>query len=265
MHSLLHKIRTCQPLIHCITNYVTANDCANLLLACGARPVMADAPEEAAEITAAAQALVLNMGTLSRSRLDAMLCAGIAANRRGIPVLLDPVGAGGSAFRREASAQLLEQIRFSAIRGNLSEMLFLAGLTPETAGVDSLTEDTAQAAVCGRTLAQKLGTTCIISGTEDIVTDGIRTFRIRNGHPVMKQITGAGCMLSALTGAFLAAENSVESCAAAVCAMGLAGSAAASRMSAPDGNASCRNYLIDAVFHMTDMQLEEGAILEAIT
>ena len=249
MHSLLNNIRTRKPLVHCITNYVTANDCANLLLAGGAVPVMADAPEDAAEITSAAQALVLNLGTLSRSRLQAMLLAGKAANVCGIPVVLDPVGVWATAFRREAAGQLVREVQFAAVRGNLQEIAALGGGTSDPA----------------RTIAVQMHTKVICTGAEDIVTDGETVFRCRNGHPILRQITGAGCMLSALTGAFLAAENSVESCAAAVCAMGLAGELAASRMTPRDGNASCRTYLIDAVYNMTDEQLEEGAKLEHLT
>ena len=249
MHDLLNNIRTRKPLVHCITNYVTANDCANLLLAAGAIPVMADAPEETGEIAAHAQALVLNLGTLSVSRLEAMRLAGKAANQCGIPVVLDPVGVWAAAFRMRAAEQLLREVQFTAIRGNLREITALCGETQDPV----------------RALAASRNTKVICTGETDLVTDGKTAFRIRNGHAILRQITGAGCMLSALTGAFLAAENSVESCAAAVCAMGLAGETAASRMTALDGNASCRSYLIDAMFRMTDEQLEEGAKLEHLT
>ncbi|MBR2088744.1 MAG: hydroxyethylthiazole kinase [Oscillospiraceae bacterium] len=262
MHSLLNNIRTRKPLVHCITNYVTANDCANLLLAGGAVPVMADAPEDAAEITSAAQALVLNLGTLSRSRLQAMLLAGKAANLCGIPVVLDPVGVWAASFRYGAAKQLLHEVQFAAVRGNLQEIDTVLTIV---CGSHCMPEAEPPAVCHPRTLAALAHTKVICTGAEDIVTDGETVFRCRNGHPILRQITGAGCMLSALTGAFLAAENSVESCAAAVCAMGLAGELAASRMTPRDGNASCRTYLIDAVYNMTDEQLEEGAKLEHLT
>ena len=253
----LNNIRQKQPLIHCITNYVTANDCANLLLACGARPVMADAPEESAAIAAHARALVLNLGTLSESRLQAMCLAGAAANRNGIPVVLDPVGIWASDYRWNAARILLQEVRFAAIRGNTQEiqsMLRIAG------GSQPMPADDAE-----MQLASLAQTTVICTGEQDIVTNGKTTFRIRNGHPVLRQITGAGCMLSALVGAFLSADNSPAGCAAAVGMMGLAGEIAAARMLPADGNASCRNYLIDAVFNMTDVQLEEGIQLEHFT
>ena len=260
--SILTDIRRKHPLVHCITNYVTANDCANLLLACGATPVMADAPEETAAIAAHAQALVLNLGTLSESRLQAMRLAGAAANRNNLPVVLDPVGIWASEYRWSAARALMQEIRFAAIRGNAQEirsMLTIAG------GSHCVPEGDTPEMFYSRRLAALSETVVICTGAADIVTDGETMFCIRNGHPIQKQITGAGCMLSALTGAFLAAEHSVESCAAVVCAMGLAGELAASRMGTSDGNATCRNYLIDAIFNMTDEQLEEGARLEHLT
>lgn len=253
----LTELRANHPIIHCITNYVTANDCANLLLACGASPMMADAPEETAEIVAASHALVLNLGTLSSSRLAAMHAAGITAQQRGIPIVLDPVGVGASAFRRDAAAALLAETAFTAIRGNLSEIRYLSGAANPDAGVDARAEDTASACDCAKSLALRTNAIVIVTGAEDIVTDGRATYRIRGGHTVMRQITGAGCMLSALTGAFLAADRSLGGCAAAVCAMNRAGEAAAARMTASDGNASCRNYLIDAMFRMTDRDISE--------
>lgn len=257
MRRILSELRSKHPLVHCITNYVTANDCANLLLAAGAVPVMADAPEETAEIAARAQALVLNLGTLSESRLQAMRLAGAAANRNGIPVVLDPVGVWASQFRQSAARALLREIEFAAIRGNAQEMQSVLEIA-SGAPCEPERFDPGELAALARTKV-------ICTGAEDLVTDGGKTFRITSGDPIQKRITGAGCMLSALTGAFLAAENSVESCAAAVCAMGLAGELAASRMDTPDGNASCRNYLIDAVYNMTDEQLEEGKRLEDLT
>ena len=256
MHrNLLSDIRRLRPIVHCITNHVTANDCANILLACGASPVMADAPEEAAEITAGAQALVLNLGTPSANSIEAMLKAGSMANQKGIPVLLDPVGAGASAFRRDAVRRLLSAVRLTAVRGNLAEIRCLSEVNGYAAGVDSDADNPEDALRYANLLAKRLGTVITVSGGEDIVTDGKTVFRIANGSPVMRQITGAGCMLSALAGAFLAADASAEGMAYAVCAMGIAGELAAARMTETDGNASCRNYLIDAVYNMTDSKI----------
>ena len=265
MQQYLSAIRAAHPIVHCITNYVTANDCANLLLACGASPVMADAPKEAAEITAGSQALVLNLGTIGKDRFSAMLQAGEQANLLDIPVVLDPVGVGASAFRRNCAAQLLKEIRFAAIRGNLAEMQTVAGAQKQFAGIDASPDETEDAPALAQTLADRFQTVIMLTGKTDTVTDGKTVIRIRSGHPVMRQITGAGCMLSALTGAFLAIERSAKCCAAAALTMGLAGKAAAECLTETGGNASCRNGLIDAVFRMTDAVLEKGAELAYLT
>lgn len=156
--NFLTQVRQRQPLVHCITNYITANDCANLLLACGASPIMADDPEEAAEVTAHADALVLNLGTLHSQTLPAMLASGRQANALGLPVLLDPVGVGASAFRARAAAQLLEQVRFTAIRGNSSEIKVLAQGSGLAHGVDAAPQDQLTACTLPQTeaLAQSL-------------------------------------------------------------------------------------------------------------
>lgn len=262
---IVSEIRRNKPLIHCITNYVTANDCANLLLACGAKPVMADAPEEAAEITVSAAALYINLGTLSIARLNAMLSAGKAANAAGIPVILDPVGAGASAFRRAAVQQILHEVRLCVIRGNASEIAYLADHHAKVIGVDALESVQADGLQQAGILAEKTGAVIVVSGETDLVTDGRRTVLIRNGTPVMKQITGAGCMLSALIAAYCTAEESFEAASAAVCAMGIAGQLAASHLQPHEGNASCRTHMIDAVYRLTESQFEEYADYEIIT
>lgn len=241
-----------------------------MLHACGALPVMADAPEEAAEITANAAALTINLGTLNPARAAAMLKSGQAANRCGIPVTLDPVGAGATAFRRKTAAALLETVRFTAIRGNASEIRYLAGAHAVCSGADvsaadALTDATRQSACeIAQRLAQKTGAVIMMTGAADLLTDGRTAYTVRNGHPLMSRITGSGCMLSALTAAFLAVrpEQPLSACLTVLCAMGLAGEIAADRMTAQDGNASFRRYLTDTVFHLTEQQLEEGARYE---
>lgn len=257
MQNMLSHIRSNRPVIHCITNYVTANDCANLLLACGASPVMADAPEEAAEMTARSKALLINLGTLSRDRLSAMVAAGICANDNGIPVVMDPVGVGASTFRRKAAATLMKLIRFTVIRGNPAEIGFLAYGHSSSGAVDAAATDPDETLKAAKQLALQRNAVVMASGAEDIITDGQVGYRIRSGHPIMRQVTGAGCMLSALTAAFLTVYSDAESCAAAACAMGYAGICAAQRMQQQDGNASFRNYLIDAFYHLDDDALKE--------
>lgn len=263
---ILDQTRRRRPLIHCITNYVTANDCANILLACGGSPIMADDPGEAAEVTAMCGGLVLNMGTPHPRRLEALRLAGAQANALGHPVVLDPVGAGSSAMRRNAAGQLLERVRFAAIRANASEVAALVRGAIARRGVDADTEDAAMDAAeenAGR-LARETGAVVVVSGDTDIVTDGRTLYRVHNGHPMMRTVTGTGCQLSALLGAYVTAnpERPLRAALAAVCAMGLCGEIAFDRLGPLDGSASYRNYIIDAVYNLTPEALEKGADYE---
>ena len=258
---LMSAVRAGAPLVHCITNYVTANDCANLLLACGASPIMADDPDESAEITRAAAALVLNMGTPSPRRLEAMLRSGRAASEAGLPVVLDPVGVGSSSLRIDAARRLLAEAHISVIRGNASEIAALAEGRRGERGVDSAAQGSVALA---RSLARDTGAVVLLTGAEDIVTDGETTLAALGGHPMMRLITGAGCQLSALTGAFVAAAPArpLEAALAAACAMGLCGETAHARLHGPDGSAALRAYVIDAMSNLTPEALEEGARYE---
>lgn len=266
----LENVREKAPLVHNITNYVTVNDCANILLACGASPIMADDPLEAADITGLCQGLHLNLGTPSQSRISSMLSAGKRAARLGIPIVFDPVGAGASPFRIRAAGELLKKIRFTVIRGNLSEIRALSRDRQQEKGVDAapsdkITEENLeQAAAFARQFARQAETIAVITGAIDIVTDGIRTFCIRNGHPMMNRVTGTGCQLSALTCAFLAANpgQPLEAAAAAAAAMGLCGEIAHKRLGSLDGSGSYRTYIMDAVYHLTPDQLEKGGNYE---
>lgn len=264
------KVRRQSPVIHNITNYVTANDCANLLLACGASPIMADDPEEAAEITSRCQGLNINIGTLNAQRLSAMAAAGKRANELGHPVVLDPVGVGASGLRKKAAKKLLRQIRFSVIRGNISEIKALALDCSTSGGVeadisDRVTEENLEEAlIFVKAFARRFEVVAAVTGEIDLVTDGEQAFCIHNGHSMMSRITGAGCQLSALTAAFLAAnpDSPLKAAAAAVCAMGICGESGYRRMGSLDGNASYRNYMIDAMYHLTPEALEKGANYE---
>ncbi len=207
--------------VHCITNYVTAIDVANMLLAAGARPIMSDEPRETADIARASSALVLNIGTLSEDKLSAMINAGQAANGSGIPVVLDPVGAGASDFRKNAAERILRDVRISCIRANAGELDVLGGLSSggET-GVDCDEESTIERVT---RCAEKLKCVCAATGARDIISDGKRVITIDNGTPVLKRITGAGCMTSALAGAFSAAAGAFYGTAAAIAFMGICG------------------------------------------
>lgn len=201
----LAAIRANRPLLHCISNVVTANDCANLALAVGASPIMAQAPEEMADIAALADAVVLNTGTPDTAKFDAARIAGATANRRGVPVVLDPVGVGASRWRLQNVRTLLYAVRPSVVRVNYGEAAALLGLAAAEHGVDSQAAP-ADAADCAKALAAKLSAVVVLSGAEDIVTDGASLRRIAGGSAMMRRVTGAGCMLSVLCGAFAAAE-----------------------------------------------------------
>ena len=264
---LLANVRLTAPLIHSITNYVTANDCANMLLACGARPIMADDILEVEDITSISAGLNINLGTLNQRTIPAMTAAGKRANALGHPVVFDPVGAGASTFRTETARNLLRTIDFSVIRGNLSEIKTLANGFGSTKGVDADAADTItskslhELVAFAKGFAQKTDAVIAITGAIDIVANESRAFCVFNGHPMMRLVTGTGCQLSALVAAFAAANpgNPLEAAAAATCAMGICAETAFSRMSALDGNAAYRGYLIDAMHNLTPESLEKGA------
>ncbi|MBE5803003.1 MAG: hydroxyethylthiazole kinase [Clostridiales bacterium] len=260
---IIQQTRHKRPLVHCITNYVSANDCANLLLGCGASAIMADDPEEVAEVTAMCNGLVLNMGIPNPRKLEALLIAGKEANRLGHPVVLDPVGVGSSAMRQEAARKLLEQVCFAAIRGNATEIATLVRGTAAHRGVDADEQNDATEANA-RQLARKTGAMVIVTGDTDLVTDGTTLYRVHNGHPMMRTVTGAGCQLSALVGAYITANAAqpMQAALAAVCAMGVCGEIAHRRLTPMDGNASYRNYILNAICNLTPLALEEGANYE---
>ena len=268
--NMLENVRKNCPLIHNITNYVTVNDCANIVIACGASPIMADDKEEVAEITAICSGLNINIGTLNSRTIASMLIAGKRANELNHPVVLDPVGAGASKLRTETSMQLLEEVKFSVIRGNISEIKTLASGSGTTKGVDAdvadkVTEDNLDDVIAfAKAFAKKTGAVIAITGAIDIVADSEKAYCIRNGHPMMSSITGTGCQLSAMTAAFVTANPNqlLEATAAAVSAMGYAGEVAYSRLTEMDGNSTYRNYIIDAIYNMTPEMLEKGAKYE---
>lgn len=268
--NMLENVRKNCPLIHNITNYVTVNDCANIVIACGASPIMADDKDEVADITTICAGLNINIGTLNSRTIDSMLIAGKRANELQHPVVLDPVGAGASRLRTETAMKLLEEVNFSVIRGNISEIKTLASGSGTTKGVDAdvadkVTEENLDDVVAfAKAFAEKTGAVIAITGAIDIVADSKKAYCIRNGHPMMSSITGTGCQLSAMTAAFVTANSDypLEAAAAAVSAMGYAGEIAYSRLDEMDGNSTYRNYIIDAIYNMTPEMLEKGAKYE---
>ncbi len=266
----LENVRNTVPLVHNITNYVTVNDVANMILACGGSPIMSDEPEDVADITSICGGLNINIGTLHQRSIEGMFLAGKTANALGHVVLMDPVGAGASALRTNTAVRLMEELKLDVIRGNISEIKALALGSGTTKGVDAdaadtVTEDSLDQMVCfAKDFAAKSGSIVAITGAIDLVADAGTCYVIRNGRQEMSKITGTGCQLSGMMTAFLVAnpENKLEAAAAAVCAMGLAGELSFAQMQEGDGNSTYRNRIIDAVYNMTPAVLEEGAKYE---
>ncbi len=204
--AILERVRRDRPLVHVISNFVTMNDVANATLAIGARPVMAHSADEVQDITRSARALVLNLGTPSRERFEAMHLAGKAANAKHIPIVVDPVGVGASQFRLNNTRRLLTKLRIAIVRGNADELATLSSGTGAMAGVDSILEhyDRPRAV---KMLGSRYGAVFAATGATDYTSDGARLVAIANGTPLLKQIAGAGDMLDALIGAASAVEN----------------------------------------------------------
>lgn len=266
----LENVRAAVPLVHCITNYVTVNDVANVLLACGGSPIMSDDREDVTDITSICGGLDINIGTLNQNTIPSMFLAGKKANELNHPVLLDPVGAGASRLRTETALKLMEEVKLTVIRGNISEIKTLAFGSGSTKGVDAdvadaVTGDTLdQAVVFVKRLAAKLDCIIAVTGAIDLVADSKGCYVIRNGRSEMGKITGTGCQLSGLVTAFATANpgNHLEAAAAAVALMGLAGEIGWSRMQEGDGNSTYCSRIIDAVYNMDGKALEEGAKYE---
>ena len=266
----LENVRITTPLVHNITNYVTVNDVANILLACGGSPIMADEPEEVEEITSICGGLNINIGTLNKRTIDAMLIAGKKANELDHILLLDPVGVGASTLRSKTAEKLMTLLQFDVIRGNISEIKTLAMGSGTTKGVEADVADVVKEEMLDQTvefakvLARQTKSIIVITGHIDLISDGEKCFVVRNGRPEMSRITGTGCQLSGMITAFLVAnpEHKFEATVAAVCTMGLAGEIAWSHMEPGDGNATYRNKIIDAIYKMDRQTLDWGARYE---
>lgn len=269
--AVLDRVRATTPLVHNITNNVTINDCANALLAIGGSPIMGDEAQDVEEITRICDALVINIGTLCTSTVEAMFAAGKPATELEHPIVLDPVGAGASTMRTTTASRILEELGVVVVRGNMSEIKALAGGSASTRGVDVCDDDVvtresmAEAAAFAREFAQSAGVVVAITGAIDIIADAHRAVALFNGSPLQGRITGAGCMLSSITGAFVAAgEDPYYATVAAVASMGLAGEQAQARMGDLDGNGSYRTYLLDALFNLTGEALAQGIRFEEL-
>lgn len=269
---IIKNVKNNTPLVHNITNYVTVNDCANILLACGGSPIMADDIEEVEEIVSISSSLVINIGTLNSRTIESMIKAGKKANEQNIPVILDPVGVGASRLRTDTANKLLNEVKFAVVRGNISEIKALGNTNAKGAkGVDadladSINEENLDEVVeYIKSLSEKLSSVIAVTGAIDIVSDSKKTYIIRNGHPMMGKISGTGCMLSSIIGAYCGAnkDNIVDATAAAVCIIGLSGELAYEKILKNDeGTSMLRTHLIDFMSKIDDKILEEGAKFE---
>lgn len=266
----LENVRVRVPLVHSITNYVTVNDVANVLLAVGASPIMSDEPDDVADITSICGGLLINIGTLNKRSIEAMFIAAQKANELGNTVVLDPVGAGASRLRTDTASELLKRIKFDVIRGNISEIKALALGGGTTKGVDAdiadaVTEDNLDDMIeFAKAFSETTGAVIVITGAIDLVADKDKCYVIRNGRPEMSRITGTGCQLSALVCAFATAnpDKVTDAAAAAVCVMGIAGEVGLRNMQDTDGNSTYRNRIIDAIYNMDNDTLIKGARYE---
>lgn len=257
--SYLSQVRSQKPLIHNITNLVVTNFTANGLLALGASPIMAYAREEVADVAAISSAVVLNMGTLDDRVVESMLLAGKAANAAGVPVIFDPVGAGATPYRTETARMLVSEVKLAAIRGNVAEVANVVGESWAIKGVDA-GEGDGDAVGLARRAASRLECIVAITGREDVVSDGNRTYTVASGHPILTQITGAGCLLSSVVGAFLAVVSGTRAIEAVTEALACYGAAAEEAVAA--GGAlpgSFQAHFLDQLAALEPARLKELA------
>ncbi len=288
LKSALDAVREENPLVHCITNYVTVNDCANALLACGASPIMSDEPADVEDITSICNALVLNIGTLNQRTIAGMHRAATRASALGHPVVFDPVGAGASTLRTKVATDLLREHSISVVRGNMSEVKALyasyveAGSSTHTRGVDVASADIVDAHNMSAavqfacTFAQVANVIVAITGPVDLVASATECYAVHNGSALCARITGAGCMLTCTMAAYIATSNSsastLQRTLASVAAHGICGEIADARMKTQrannpdfaDGNGSYRTYFLDALFNLSGDALEQRANIERV-
>jgi len=269
--NILENVRESVPIVHTITNYVTVNDCANIILASGGSPTMADSIYEVEDIASISNALVINIGTLNEELVESMIRAGRKANELGHPVILDPVGVGASSFRTKFIFDFLKKVKFSVIRGNISEIKTIYNGSGTTQGVDAddndeVTDDNIDENIaCIKDLSRRTGAVIAATGEVDIVANSNKAYIIRNGHPLMTKVTGTGCMLTTVVGSFCGGNNKniLEATVAAVSAMGLCGELGHEKLEKIGGGTSTyRMFIIDFMSKMNSDLLNGGAKVE---
>jgi len=259
-YSVLAKIKKEKPLIHHLTNWVTIYDCANVTRTIGALPVMAHAPEEVAQMAGIASALVLNIGTLTKDFVDSMIIAGKVANKKGIPIILDAVGAGATDFRTVECKCLLRELKIGIIKGNAGEVSTLAGVEAEVRGVESV--KAGDPVTVAESLAKTSGSVVVITGKTDVVSDSKRTYKIHNGHEMMGKVVGTGCMAASVIASFAAVEKDyAKAAAAALSCYGIAGEIAAASPTVK-GPGTFKEAFFDALYNLSKKDIESKARIE---
>jgi hydroxyethylthiazole kinase len=257
--AIRHQVEAEQPLIHCITNHISINDCANVVLAVGAKPIMAEHPAEAAEITAASKALAINLGNITDIRMEAMLISGKTARERSIPSIIDIVGVGCSKLRLDFAQKFIAECHPGVIKGNLSEIKALCGFQNDARGIDAgekdaLTNDTmADSIAMLKSLSSKTGSVVAATGVIDMITDGTGTYLIENGCEMLSLITGTGCMLNVLAASFISAGNIIGGAVLAAAFMGVCGELARTA----EGTGTFRTALLDRISSIPDQGFKE--------
>jgi hydroxyethylthiazole kinase len=260
---LLKAVKEKNPLVHHITNYVTVNDCANITLAIGGSPVMAEDINEVRDMVSLASSLVINIGTLNSSSVMSMLEAGKRANELNIPVILDPVGAGATSYRTETAKRIISEVKLAVIRGNLSEIKTLYGVHSKTKGVDAcesvfadgneLTDEKEMA----KAFANKFNIVVAITGAVDIITDGKALYSVKNGHKIMTKVTGTGCMCTSLIGSYLGAgDNKLLAALAGIVSMGIAGEIGYEGLDKNQGGTgTLKVKILDAIYNLSETEI----------
>lgn len=257
---LLEEVKEKNPLVHHITNYVTVNDCANITLAIGGSPVMADDINEVGDMVSLASSLVINIGTLNSRSVESMIEAGKRANELKIPVILDPVGAGATPYRTETAKRIISELKLAVIRGNLSEIKTLYGIKTKTKGVDACDDDSTSGdeftdeKEMAKALANKFNTVIAITGAVDLITDGKTLYTVENGHKIMCKVTGTGCMCTSLIGSFLGAgDDNLLATLAGVVSMSMAGEVAYEGLDKnKEGTGTLKVKIIDAIYNLSE-------------
>jgi len=262
---LLKDLKEKTPLVHHITNYVTVNDCANITLAIGGSPVMADDINEVRAMVSLASSLVINIGTLNSRTVESMIEAGKMANKLNIPVILDPVGAGATTYRTETCKRIISEVKLAVIRGNLSEIKTVYGIESKTKGVDSSemisvnSDEFSKEKEMAKALANKLDTVIAITGEVDLITDGKILYCVENGHKIMSKVTGTGCMCTSIIGSYLGAgDNNLIATLAGIVSMGIAGETAFESLDKDsEGIGTFKVKMIDAIYNLSEAKMNK--------